>query len=268
MIIKERIIHSSNNDQRLCRENYASRQLRIIKRKRFFTLVELLLILMILSLIAGLIGININKAIREQRFKTEVSLVVDKLRLAQNLMLILHGDVHVKFTSEKGGEAIKMWLEVDDSNAPEWVKQFQKSPKLLKAIQFINFQDNDNQSEYGKIDLKFLSGGTVMSRGLLRLSTSESNMAGALERFITLSGYPQNIVASRQEPDKPTHKKGENADFSEKLTTFQTQEIFEKGLPEASEHEQQHEQQSEQREGQSGRRDDTTNPSSKKKQVK
>ncbi|QLH36565.1 MAG: type II secretion system protein [Parachlamydiaceae bacterium] len=72
-----------------------------LKSKRFFTLIELLIVLMVLALASGVIGFSVHRALREQRFKTEVELVADSLRLAQNLMLIMNADVHVTFKADE-----------------------------------------------------------------------------------------------------------------------------------------------------------------------
>ena len=68
-----------------------------------FTLLEILLVLSLIALIAGLVGISVHKMYISQRFRNEVSLVVDQLRLAQDMMLILDTDVHVIFSEDKAG---------------------------------------------------------------------------------------------------------------------------------------------------------------------
>src|SRR4051812_5988961 len=75
-----------------------------LKKKLPFTLVEILIVFFILALSIGIIGINIHKAIVQQRFETEVALVLEELRFAQDLMLILDGNFKVKFEKESNGE--------------------------------------------------------------------------------------------------------------------------------------------------------------------
>jgi hypothetical protein len=53
------------------------------------------------------------------------------------------------------------------------------------------------------IDIKFLSHGAVMSRGIMRLATSDDERVpkGTLESFICLAGYPKPIVSSETKED-------------------------------------------------------------------
>ena len=81
--------------------------------KCFITLLESLIVISILAIAAGVIGFSVNRALREQHFKTEVELVVDYLRLAQNLMLIMNADVHVIFKAAESEKSNLMSIEVD-----------------------------------------------------------------------------------------------------------------------------------------------------------
>ena len=79
-------------------------------KRRYITFVEMMIVLTVMILTLGLIGLNINRLVVEQRFKSEAALVVDQLRLAQDLMLILNTDAIVKFRKEPDG-GIKSWIE-------------------------------------------------------------------------------------------------------------------------------------------------------------
>ena len=61
------------------------------------TLLEIMIVIAVIAIATGVIGLGVNKAVVNQQFQTELSILVDELRLAQNLMLILGTDVHLKF---------------------------------------------------------------------------------------------------------------------------------------------------------------------------
>ena len=84
--------------------------------KRFITLFEILIVMAVLAIGTMGIGFNVHRALREQHFKSEVELVVDYLRLAQNLMLIMDADVRVIFETSKNESSNIIRLEVDDSS--------------------------------------------------------------------------------------------------------------------------------------------------------
>lgn len=194
-------------------------------RRRFLSLIELLIVITILSLVAGVVGVQIHKMLREQRFTTEVSLVLDKLRLAQELMLILRTDAHVKFKQEPNQDQINLWVEVE--TPLDTLKKDIQKPVALKTIQFVEFKDElVYETKMGEIDIKFLSGGNLMSKGIMRLSTSETTKdRGALERFITLPGYPKPLHMSlKKEIDVAS------GPFDERLTAITQQELQDVGI--------------------------------------
>lgn len=168
-------------------------------RKRTFTLLELMIVLMILALTLGVVGINVGRAVREQRFRSEVDRVVDKLRLAQELMLI--GNVGVDVVFEKVKEGVDFRLEVDGPLTKAWKAEVERPLSPLKAIHWVEFDETVPRvaAPEGRLQLQFLSRGSVMSKGLLRLSTSErDDDFGTLTRYICLSGYPRHIVSEEK----------------------------------------------------------------------
>lgn len=201
-------------------------------QKRFITLLELLMVMAILALTLGVIGFNVHKALREQRFKTETDLVVDYLRLAQNLMLIMNADVHVIFESAQNSQANLMRLKVEGNLEDKLLELVTDKEKPLHSIQLIEFHDeNRTHHESNKIDVRFFSKGSVMSKGVMRLAThAQSNTSGTLERFIYLPGYPQPIVSTLTNSPDFTSNDKQNADFEIKLIHATVQEIQEKKL--------------------------------------
>lgn len=189
-------------------------------KRKYITLIELILVMAILSLVTGLVGINIRKMMQEQNFEREVSQVVEELRLAQDLMLIVGHDAHVVF--QKNSSRISMGMALDKLLPGTWDKELKRKKSVLKAIQGISFQEK-SLPENGSLVLNFLSDGLVMSQGLLKLSSSSNpNEKGALTRYITLSGYPNAIESSL----KPLVEKKDNV--PDKLTFLIQREINEK----------------------------------------
>jgi type II secretory pathway pseudopilin PulG len=187
-------------------------------KRHDMTLFELLIVIAILSLMAGVIGVQVNKAFREQRFRAEVSQVTGHLRLAQNIMLIFNANVRLRFWTSDEEDAFKYKLIFDTPLPGHWGEEIQRT-HTLKEIHFINYWDptltptshEAPQEEPPQITpdtpkeltLAFLSGGAKMSRHILWLSTSEKRgMPGILERWICLPGYPKPIELLSKEPDK------------------------------------------------------------------
>jgi len=199
-------------------------------RKQNFTLIEMLLVIGLIVLVAGMVGINVRRALLEQRFRTEVALITDTLSLAQDLMLILGTDTNVTFTQEK--EGIKYQIHVESGLSKNWRKIIEKPAKKLNSIHSVLFQDElDYPTNPGEIVIRFLSGGSVMSRGVLRLSTHEDpENAGLNRRAICLFGFPHSIITSMDD-DKACLDVGVK-EYDEQVTIETAEEIQRKEINE------------------------------------
>lgn len=190
----------------------------VVRRLRV-TLLELLLVIAILALVAGLVAIKIHNAIVDQRFRTEVSLVVDDLRLAQDLMLILGTDVHVHFKQTE--EGLKRWLELETALPDNIQREVMRKRKNLTAVT-MSFNDLNNPNTVpGEIDVRFLSKGSIMSRGIIHMTNSinQEDAAGVLRSSIVMSGYPQPIFSTEGASSSEEERRYQSAvEENEKLT--------------------------------------------------
>lgn len=214
--------------------------------RRYVTLLELLIVIAILALVGGLVSIGINRALFEQRFRTEVSLIVDQLRLAQDLMLILGTDVRVVFAedkSDKNSNGNKSGLELETSISPNIEREILRKSTVYKAVKGISFRDDEQKS--GQITVKFQSKGAVMSKGLMRLATVDGDNPppGTLQSYICLAGYPRHIYS---EDDIEKAKEGCKEAVESVNDTALTQDTFSK-IPELFKSEKESEAQKDQR---------------------
>lgn len=164
--------------------------------RRYVTLIETMIALAILGLVATVIGLNVSKAMQDQRFRTEIALVVEQLRLAQSLMLILNEDVKVHFKEEAG--QIHYGLSFQCPMKSGWDKELTRKPQPLKAIRTVAFKGTGEEKAPGSLTLNFLSSGMVMSSGTLTLSTAKG-LNSSDTRYVNLPGYPHPITAVANE---------------------------------------------------------------------
>lgn len=199
-------------------------------KRNYFTILEVLLVIAILGLVAGLLGINIRSAYLQQQFRTETALVIDQLRLAQDLMLLLQSDAHVKFQELPSQKGITLWIETEKPLAGGWSKELARRHLTLKAIRLVKFDDKSSTlKQSGSLDIRFLSGGSVMSRGTMLLSSSDKeNDSGAMNSYVCLSGYPHPIESTQSEEEaKKCELEWDSSSF-EPLTRIMKGEIQER----------------------------------------
>jgi hypothetical protein len=200
-------------------------------RRRAITLLEVVIVVIILSIASGIVAININNALIEQRFRSEVGLIVDEMRLAQDLMLILGTDVHLHFAETKKGDAIEYWLELETRLPQNVEREIKRKRKALKAIKGVFLEDELlSEIQESHLDVKFLSNGAVMSKGVMRLATSsdENVPKGTLESFICLAGHPKPIVSSRTKEEAEEACQKLEDDLDERLAKDTIERLPEK----------------------------------------
>ncbi|MFA6916041.1 MAG: hypothetical protein WC222_06570 [Parachlamydiales bacterium] len=196
-------------------------------RRRFLTLTEILIVISLISIVGGTMALGLRQLIRDQRFRTEVSQVVNTLRLAQQIMVILNTDVHVIFQATPKGFDYRITL--DDKLQDRWHKELTKRKPPLQEIHAINFDDalssNNNKNT---IDIKFLSGGSTMSQGVLRLGIAPPGVPDTQEAFICLPGYPHFITSISSKDTDPDCNPSDQKKFNQAITQATVNEITEK----------------------------------------
>lgn len=198
----------------------------ILIKRLHVTLVEMLLVLSILLLVAGVVSISAKRAFDEQRFRSEVNLIVNKLRFAQDLMLIYKGDVEVHFVSD--GQITTFWLTSQHLSKGLWKDEIEHK-HILKMSRGIGLEEGFNQEgKFGELRLQFKSNGSFMSSGILRIATADQQNVGALERFIVLSGYPQPITDTGTYPKNFSSNVEKEKEADTLLTRLTTEEVRDK----------------------------------------
>lgn len=183
-------------------------------RRLYFSLIELMIVLGILFLISGVVGIGVTRAWQEQKFSSEVNQVVNKLRLAQNLMLILRSDVEVVITKNNEAQYVA-GLKFGSPMPNQWGKELQRFTAPFTQVQTITW----NQQPIQDLLLRFISGGSMMSKGVLHLIARNGQ-----ERFIPLLGYPSPINSSTTLPPMQSLLDQEKS-FDDQLTQRTREEI-------------------------------------------
>lgn len=191
-------------------------------KKAHITLVEILIVMAVILLIAGVVGVKSQQVLAQQRFRTEVSLVVDKLRLAQELMLVLNTDVHVKFSENASQTGMQFWLEVDSPLTKDWEKILKRVKGDFKAIHEVDF--DPKMETPGALDIKFVPNCGASTRGILNLYSNREK-SGA-KSVIPLQGYPSPIDYV-ENPDPSFSLGKEDDDFNERLTILTRNEVNE-----------------------------------------
>lgn len=161
-------------------------------RKSCFTLLEILVVMMLISIGVVVTGLKIQDIYHEQRFNSETRQVINHLSMAQDLMLIMDTDVFVRFSPDEKKESIKMWLEVEKPLDQPWKRLVERRIPLT-AIRSIEFDGTPSK----KLTLQFSLG--KMSKGMLILKEEENSKKKKERKSnIELRGYPSPFDGKKE----------------------------------------------------------------------
>lgn len=130
-------------------------------QKRSFTLLEILLALMILSILAAFTGVPIKKLIDTHRFERDISTFFISLQEAQTLSAVYQTDIACEIFQEKGSYYYRF-----STKEPFTSHQFSKTSHPLSRTQLIQF--NGKKTPHHRFDI--YSGGRIEPRGILSFS--------------------------------------------------------------------------------------------------
>lgn len=191
----------------------------MIYKKLPLTLIEMLIVLAILSLVGSFVVFGIQKAQAKQLFLNESELVLKAVKLSQDLMLTLNADVSLKF--KEGGSKILYWIEVGGAEKDPFIGNLSK-PRTLTSIHVVEFEETGSTSQdEQELTLKFFSGGSLVPKGILRLSTVKSaHEEKGYTRYVPFPGYPVffSLVNSSEEAKQINEQEQEGHDLLTRIT--------------------------------------------------
>jgi hypothetical protein len=152
-------------------------------RRRYITLLEIMIIVAILAAASGAAAFNIRKFYLQQQVLDDVNRVVNVLNTASELMMLVNLDTEVRF-SESGGK-----IEVaiaPQSAVPLSVHPLLKdNPVVLSHLDGVLFRDGVQHTMLTPpFTLTFESKGFLMNRGILQLQGKGT------QRYLIFRGYP------------------------------------------------------------------------------
>lgn len=158
-------------------------------KQRFFTLIEIIVVVIIISLVSGVFTLNIRDLWRQQAFLDESNLLLHQLRLAQDMMQIMDADVDVSFKTSDGTLTSKI-LAV--SPPPILAQSIADHSELkLKAIGPLLFEDLNGVILENDFVITFFSRGFVMNHGVLKFGPIDAERPTV---EILLPGYPKPLT--------------------------------------------------------------------------
>lgn len=153
-----------------------------------------MIVMTLLAILIGVVSISITSAIRQEKYRAGVNQLVNRLQLAQDIMLIARGDVAVRLKMSSQG--LECYFDVAQALLPLLQRFIERANhQVIQGIGgFVWTPETGQEVTDGPIWLNFKSGGTRVSRGELRLSLESSRDKGGLQSYLLFSGTAQPIA--------------------------------------------------------------------------
>lgn len=172
----------------------------------------MLIVMMIITIAASLVAFKIVDLLKQQRFRTGSELILDKLIIAQNIMLIFSSEVVVTLNKTNQNDSLYCTINVKSGITPALAKIIGNTTEV-KGVKFAKFEGEREPSQSLPINLRFNSLSFDLPHGRLILSADQKfDKQSDLTRVIELTGYPKSL--GFQVGDK---KEMQNSGLSEML---------------------------------------------------
>lgn len=152
--------------------------------KRSVTLFEILIVMVLVSFALGVMALPVSKALKGERFERGVDEFIQRITLAQELMLDFRCDVWLKLSQEK--DAVLCTLKTEAPLPPHLMKSLNRHMRI-KGITGITFREEP------LTELCFEGGLGSFPRGLLTLIGEKK------KETLFLKGFPAHIQRGKNE---------------------------------------------------------------------
>lgn len=140
--------------------------------KRAFTLLEIAIALVIISIIGALVSVQVKKLIDVHRFESEVANLFITLQDAQVLSAAYQTDISLDFSLNSDGALSYCF----SSYEPFKSHQFNNQTVVLKHTKILKF----NEAKQKSLHLDIFSGGRIEPRGILAFQQNAEGEGKAL----------------------------------------------------------------------------------------
>jgi prepilin-type N-terminal cleavage/methylation domain-containing protein len=139
-------------------------------RKRAFTLLELLIVVAILSLFAGVAGFNGISWLHKQEFQAEKDKVRDRLQAARNVSVIFNSDVVATFKRDPLKRNQIIFKLESEKLLPSPLGSILEEPITLKAVDSVSLDNRETTDYLDFITIKFYGKSHTTSHGEVLLT--------------------------------------------------------------------------------------------------
>lgn len=172
--------------------------------RKFVTLIEMMIVMLLLAIVAGVGGYGLSRLIQAQKFESELEGIELRLNRARELLMLLNIETKMSLLDKK------LELVPVGTVSDSYLKLLEKEKLQLDAIDKIEFHPLSEGA--GEPVFYFLDRGLRLPFGILTLTSFQGE-----ERYLLFKGYAEPWHFVKTEPDWPVMEQQER-EMKESLT--------------------------------------------------
>jgi type II secretory pathway pseudopilin PulG len=191
-------------------------------RNLYFTLLEILIVIFIVSIASVGIALQIGKAVSEEHFNQSAKELKERLQLAHDLMMYNDIDSKLTITPAKDGSLLIAEVkgtyykkdEIEASNKKMLAKTLQAASKKLKLKNlYISLETASDKTIQDSIHLDFKASGETMPQGTLFIYNNPERNREKGFLLIQLKDYPRQLYKLSSEHELESSTEGNNEKY-------------------------------------------------------
>lgn len=139
-------------------------------KKRPFTLTEILIVLLLITVVASVVGFNALFTTRDQRFRSAVESISDKIQLIEYVGSIFNVDMTLTLEKDSQHSHTLLCSIKSEKNLPTAIHHLLNNQSTIPGISSLQFVDHQRKTHTNSVSLLFKSRSHQLTAGVLTLS--------------------------------------------------------------------------------------------------
>lgn len=131
----------------------------LIKNRRYFTLLEIVIAILLVSIFATLIGVNLNEALYKHSYENDIKKMDNYIEFSKKMAFSNQADIYMHLKQAEK----KIEIEIGTSSDMGFFKNIKKTKDTFNNMRF-----EFNEESLDNLEIIFTSNGEILTKGELK----------------------------------------------------------------------------------------------------
>lgn len=145
------------------------------KRKKHFTLLEIMIAIVLIGIVASVTGINLSTALHKHNYENNIKKFDNYVEFCKKMAFANQADIYMTLSQDENNIEIEMGTSSDMG----FFKNIKKTKDVFKSM---NFKFNEKKME--KVEIVFTSNGSILTKGKINFLDIKEKIEKLVDREI------------------------------------------------------------------------------------